>query len=715
MGCLPDTLSDLNALQFLILANNSLSCQLPTALGHLPELVVIDLEFNYFQGTVPTAFVSLTKLEFLDLSTNVLTYTVPENIGNMRSLSSLFLQYNLLSGSLPSSMGKLANLSTLVLEENWFSQDLPAGIGNLHNLTSFELKENFFSGPIPETFSALTKLTTFDLASNYISGTIPPFLGTFSGLKGIGLYGNYLTGTIPNNFQNVSQLSFFECSMNHLSGTIPASFGALKKLGYLFMYQNHLTGTIPESLSLLSNLTDILAFSNLMTGTISRSFAQLSRLRVLMVSNNKFSGNIEMFGPGFQPHLDTLILNNNQFTGTLPAALFTSQCLTVFSAVSNCFHGSLPLTVCDNENLVTLVLDGLSSATSCRNTLFPSLSTTYVNTYTVSGPVPVCLFHLPNLSTLHLSGNGFTGKLPSDLTVGPAMYDLTLSHNQLSGHIPPNIQQRIWYKLDLSYNRFDGALRSDFSTVKFNFSIFRFVEKFGVDYEEQYFELIANNPYYIGNLSYYLEQHITPTVTLENNRLSGRIPRTIQDLQHVSVLGTNLFTCKLDRSGLPQHDSDVHTYQCDSSAFDIPYYLWLGLCAFLVAAIVGVIYRRDYFTQNKSIAYLTQCIQEWSKFKGVSLIEHTSLYQLTQLMNWFYKFTSICVSYILFVLSPVYVILSHFFGIMRYEYAWSISGAFISGIAPGGGTVYRLERTCCASSLYGLLVQHHIDQHGAVQ
>ncbi len=683
VGCLPDTLDQLSALQSLLLHNNYLSGPFPEVLGHLSELIAIDLSDNYFSSTIPASLTSLTKLEFLDLGENFLTASLPDSIGNMISLKSLFLQYNALSGSLPTSLGDLSNLSTLIMEQNWFSQDLPASIGNLHNLLILELRDNRFTGLIPDSYSELRKLSMLDLADNLLSGTIPLYLGTFPDLSGIGLFINYLTGTIPNNLQNLSQLLYFECSYNHITGTIPNYFGTLKKLGYLFMYNNHLTGTIPESLSHLRNLADVLIYSNLLTGSIPRAFTQLSGLRVFMVSNNKLTGNIDVFDPEMQPHLETLVLNNNQFTGTLPAALFGSQSLTVFSAVSNCFHGTLPSSVCDNENLVTLVLDGLSSATSCRDTLFPSLSTTYLNTYTVSGTVPVCLFHLPNLSTLHLSGNGFTGKLPSDLTVGPAMYDLTLSHNQLSGHIPPNIQQRIWFKLDLSYNRFDGALRSDFSTLAFNFSIYRFVKKFGIDYEDQYLSLVTNDPYYISNITYILETKFTPAVTLENNRLSGRIPHSILDLQHVSVLGTNLFSCKLDRSGLPQHDSDTHTYQCGSTAFDIPYYLWLGLCALLVAVILGVVYRRDYFMQNKTIAHLLQCIQEWSSFQGVSLIEHSTLYQLTQLMNWFYKFTSVCICYILFVLSPVYVILSHLYGIMRYEYAWSISGAFISGTAPG--------------------------------
>ncbi len=40
------------------------------------------------------------------------------------------------------------------------------------------------------------------------------------------------------------------------------------------------------------------------------------------------------------------------------------------AAVSNCFRGRLPSNICNASALVSLALDGLSTASSCRHKLF---------------------------------------------------------------------------------------------------------------------------------------------------------------------------------------------------------------------------------------------------------------------------------------------------------------------------------------------------------
>jgi hypothetical protein len=69
---------------------------------------------------------------------------------------------------------------------------------------------------------------------------------------------------------------------------------------------------------------------------------------------------------------------------------------------------------------------------------------------------------MTSLTTLHLSGNGLTGSLPN--VVSHKLMDLSLSHNIITGPIPLSFQNRRWSGLDLSYNRINGKLSTNFAS-----------------------------------------------------------------------------------------------------------------------------------------------------------------------------------------------------------------------------------------------------------
>lgn len=170
--------------------------------------------------------------------------------------------------------------------------------------------------------------------------------------------------------------------------------------------------------------------------------------------------------------MTTIQLSNNQFTGTLPEEIFSLARLSDFVAVSNCFRGTLPAAICNAKELSTLALDGLRTASSCRQYVLPTISNAYKLSTDFKGTIPPCIFNLRKLNTLHLSGNGLTGALPGDLEVSKSLADLSLSHNILSGSIPHAIQERQWYSLDLSYNRFTYEMDNDFFSVRRNFTFY---------------------------------------------------------------------------------------------------------------------------------------------------------------------------------------------------------------------------------------------------
>ena len=70
------------------------------------------------KGTIPESIGDLESLEFIDLRWNDLTGPIPESIGNLVHLKSLLLGYNNLSGTIPDSILNLSELESLDIRLN---------------------------------------------------------------------------------------------------------------------------------------------------------------------------------------------------------------------------------------------------------------------------------------------------------------------------------------------------------------------------------------------------------------------------------------------------------------------------------------------------------------------------------------------------------------------------------------------------------------------
>ena len=62
-------------------------------------------------------------------------------------------------------------------------------------------------------------------------------------------------------------------------------------------------------------------------------------LTTLSLGNNELSGSLDALGPGM-PNLAYVVLNDNLFTGSLPASLFQSATLTLLSLRNNSISGT---------------------------------------------------------------------------------------------------------------------------------------------------------------------------------------------------------------------------------------------------------------------------------------------------------------------------------------------------------------------------------------
>jgi Leucine-rich repeat (LRR) protein len=621
-GALPSSLANLQQLRECSVGFNMLTGT-PTVFGALPNLEVLYLSMNRFHGSIPTEFQALRRLQVFSIGANQFTNsdsafevlrnnvnltafvvdynlfngTIPSYVGERTNLTLFDVSHNHFTGALPDTMQHLTQLQLFDLANNSFSGTfpwyvvnmpnltwvdfdkcsfrgtLPAGITNLSTLQFFTMEKNSLTGTLPGDLGSLTEMMHFNLGRNKLHGTLPASTGAWSNVYLLDIGGNQLTGSIPDSVGQLYSLLSLNLSSNRITGVIPSSLCRLPVLRDADLSYNRLHGTIPETIGKLTHLTTFYVQSNNLVGPVPKSVSTLKRLQALMVQDNALTGPLDgVFNASLQRDLSILQLGNNQLTGQFPDEVFALPALQTLVALVNCFHGTLPRTVCGATQLLTLAMYGLQSATTCQRKILPGVSDSYYTQRRMHGGIHDCVFELPHLQALHLSGNGFRGTIPGDVLLSDSLVSLALSNNNLWGPIPTAFQKKEWALLDLSFNFLDGELHSEFARV-----------------------------------------NDSASVSLQTNRLSGRVPASLVTAQDINILGGNLFSCDVDKKQLPDADASKSHYVCGSNAFDASYYLWLGAAA-LACGVVLILWYRKEILPGVSIAGTSACLRRFYDF-----------------------------------------------------------------------------------------------------
>ena len=632
-GTIPAQLLSLPALQILLLSYNQFSGNLRGSCGAASILLKMDVGYNLLTGTLPTTLSTCTSIRSLLVNNNQLDGHGMDILHILPRATALYMSFNAFTGTIPQYISTRSTLQYLLINNNQFSGSVPYAVFDNKTLIALNLGCNKLDGTLPVTVTALqiSKLGAFVCGGNQLTGPVPSWFSDFTITQTLNLTENHFTGTLPAFLTQLSLLSFLYASDNLLTGTLPQDWSGLPFLSFLYLDNNFFTNTLPESIGYLAQLQSLNLSSNYFSGSIPDAYAKLSQLQIVLLNNNKLRGSVQnAFNVSMQTQLATIQLSNNQLTGSLPEMLFRSNSLKVFAAVSNCFTGSIPLSICNSTSINTLALDGLQSATSCRRALFPASLDGIVATglYTIddplSGGVPLCLFQMAKLS-----GNGLTGELPSDLIITPTLTDLSLSHNKLEGKVPSAVLNRDWTNLDLSYNRFTGDLQ------------------------------LSSVPHFHNNASFYLEK----------NRLSGYVPSALQEIDTVSVLEGNVFSCNTQRSDIPSQDPEYSKYQCGSNSLNDSLYALLGLLVLLLSVM--------WFVRKKS-EYVARIRLWWS----AAAVDTSALADVQACVRVIVQTTLIGSLYSAAVLLPLYAILTVYYGTYTEQYAWTVSVAFLTGRAP---------------------------------
>lgn len=590
-GTIPTEIGNLRNLRELYLDNNKLIEKLPASLFSLPYLHHLALEGNHLTGPISPLFSNLTSLLFLDLSLNLFTQSIPLSLCTIKHLILLGLSANSLTGTIPVEIGNLHNLSALLLDGNQLNGTLPTSIRNLKELTAFYCSQNLLTGHAYYAVSDNKRMFDFTISSNFLSGVLP-FDPDWAHLYFYSVYSNVFSGTIPHfNPRQTSTLYFFDVGTNMLTGTLPTWMsstllnyfyvdrnyfhGTIPPLGHnlqeLWLNRNRLTGSIPVSVGECSKLYILRISHNYLTGTVPVSINRLPYLYTLFLHYNRFVGPINnLYHSVIQRNIAYVDISNNFFTGTISGDLFkNATSLQSFAATSNCLSGAIPHDICNATGLLSLALDGLATASRCRNAIVPGVqaipSFTLQNTFT--GGIPTCIFGLPQLQSLHVSGNVLTGRLPYDLYVSPTIQNLSIAFNRLSGPLPAAFQSRTFANLDFSYNRFSGIL-SDATPA------------------------VIHNGSYRG----------------QRNRFSGRVPISLHSALNISLLDGNLFACDILQNDLPDHDPKYGSYSCGSDQLNraLVFYILLWVVGLVLAfGLVARYFRNKRRRIKKTLRHTT--------------------------------------------------------------------------------------------------------------
>ncbi len=214
----------------------------------------------------------------------------------------------------------------------------------------------------------------------------------------------------------------------------------------------------------------------------------------------------------------------------------------------------------------------------------------------------------------------------------------------LSGTIPRSIFSKQWASLDLSFNRLTGEIHPHINVT-------------------------ANT-----------------SLTFQVNRLSGRIPAQLIDLQNINVLNGNVFECGLlvDRA-LPVHDDEYSIYQCGSDSFEQSVIIW-AVCAGLIMLFIALfaLYFRVYgdvsdFLWVRQTADFAIRLTDWHR---VLKEPRYNLIAFGDLMVMFRRVVLLLTVIICVVGFPLYSVLSVYFKTLTSEYAWVVSAAYLSGEVP---------------------------------
>ncbi|PRP89557.1 hypothetical protein PROFUN_00821 [Planoprotostelium fungivorum] len=567
-GVIPDTLCQARSLKILYFHTNQLKGSIPQCFGFslpnltqimgsnnalsgatvCPSLVFVWMGQNRFTGNIPD-FSACSSLTILNIPDNRFGGgTIPEWLGNLKSISEIDLGNTGLTGTIPASLGNAPNVAILALPSNNLQGTLPNIFGNWSKLNTINVQSNQLEGVVPTALFQGSQITTIKLSFNKFSGTIPVSLGSDStnNIQTFMLSNNNFTGLFPAQ-PNMYALSVLDISNNSFTGNQWGWMVTLNAVQYIDLSGNQFSGVLPP-LDGLKLITRFIVRNNSFTGRFP-VFNTQAPLDYIDLSHNAFYGTLDSI-TGKPSQVQTLLLNNNNFTGVLPPQVQNLPLLQTLQLQNNELYGLLPQTISTLTRLISLKLDNnsidglipsmdplvnLEEFTAANNnivsditglTRLPKLQIIDLSyNHNLNATIPEAIRNLTYLSIFRLSGCNMTGRIPN-LKGLRQLSDLCLDDNDFEGDFPPHSANPI--RLLLSKNRLTGPLdflSSMTSITELRVNHNQFSGNFP-DLSGKKALRVVDTSYnqLTGNAYAFEGMNNLVSVNLEGNQLSGNLP-----------------------------------------------------------------------------------------------------------------------------------------------------------------------------------------------
>lgn len=313
---------------------------LPAAIGNLEALTNLQIDGDLLQGSIPSAIGNLSKLRTLKIQSTSISGGIPESIYDLTLLRSLNLSCTKLGGTLSEKLGQLTNLYDLTIGGNPLgiaplNGEIPNSIGNLSNLVFLDINHTRLSGPIPPSIGDLSSLVSLEFENCDLSGPLPDEIAKLTNLRYLELPDNELSGQLPDWIGDLSELEFLILSGNDFDGPLPGSLVKLSKLGRLHLFDNRFSGAFMD-LSPLQSLYHFELQQNEFSGDLPASLGNIPNLATINLSENKFTGTIPSEWLNLSK-LSQVHLNNNKLTGEVPPFYLNGSSPTL-NLVDNQLH-----------------------------------------------------------------------------------------------------------------------------------------------------------------------------------------------------------------------------------------------------------------------------------------------------------------------------------------------------------------------------------------
>eukprot|EP01040_Poterioochromonas_malhamensis_P003216 gene3217-3429_t len=275
-----------------------------------------------------------------------------------------------------------------------------------------------------------------------ISFAVSPLNQSLCHISTISMFHNNLTGSLPDPI-SLPSLLYFQLSQNRLHGKLPRFRTPL--LLSLDVRDNSFSGSLSSDMFIEGETRDLYEIeltNNLLTGTLPHWIYSFRSLRNLNIADNHLSGSLSSSDVSRLGILRSLIIQNNQFHGSM---LFAFQLPKIrrFNADNNFFSGTLPAKIFTGQNTVPIEF------TASGNNL--------------EGPFPVEFQE--DIESFFLSSNYFTGTLSSSLCSQRYLNFFGVSDNQLRGTIPSCYWTSEALILEFDYNLFHGPIHINMSAI----------------------------------------------------------------------------------------------------------------------------------------------------------------------------------------------------------------------------------------------------------